>query len=133
MPSLKYNGPSFNRRSPDVYTPDFTRGEIRDVSQGWVDTYRRFLVEPAWTLMDDEPLHNDAGGDGIPDSEWRRNEILSWLAERGIVPTGAYTTKSTLLKMVEEHSAVEEVVPVLEPVETISEPTEDEAVETITE
>jgi len=131
MPSLKYNGPSFYRRSPDVYTPDFTRGEVRDVSQGWVDTYRRFLVEPAWTLMGDEALHNDAGSDGIPDGEWRRSEILSWLAERGMVPSGAYSTKSTLLNMVEEHTTPSPVLEIPAPV--LADVVEDEAVETITE
>jgi len=119
LPSLRYNGKSFYARSPDAYTPDFTRGEVREVSQGWVDTYRRFLVEPSWSLIGDEPPHHDEGGDGIPDSSWRRPEIMSWLAERGIVPTSAYTTKSGALKMVEEYINPEPVVeapPVEEPV-----------------
>ena len=129
MPSLRYNGKSFYARSPDAYMPDFTRGEVREVSQGWVDTYRRFLVEPSWTLLGDEPPHHDEGGDGIPDSSWRRPEIMSWLAERGIVPTATYTTKSGALKLVEDYlnpepavvAPVEEAVVEAPPVEEVLE------------
>ena len=84
MPSVRYNGPSFYRRSPDAYTPDWTRGEVRDVTQEWVDEYRRFLVAPYFTLEGDEAPTVDVGNDGIPDDSWRRADISAWLRSQGV-------------------------------------------------
>ena len=101
MPQVKYHGPEFWRRSPDVYHPDFTRGEVREVSQAWLDQWRNWLVEPYFTLEGDEAPHVDAGNDGIPDASWRRKEIITWLESYDIELSGGYYTKSALLGLVE--------------------------------
>ena len=101
MPLVTYKGPEFYRRSPDVYHPDFTRGEVREVSQAWLDKHRRRLVEPYFILEGDEPPHVDAGNDGIPDASWRRKEIIAWLSAYDVELPGAYYTKSALLGLVD--------------------------------
>lgn len=145
MPTVRYNGPSFYRRSPDAYTPDFSRGEVREVSQEWVDEFRRYLVLPYFTLDGDEAPHVDEGNDGIPDSSWRRGAIVTWLTDNGVDLSGSYRTKGTLLTMVDEvinppapepepvpePPVVEEEVVVEEPV--VEETTTEETTETITE
>lgn len=103
MPIVRYNGPSFYRRSPDVYSPDFSRGERREVSQAWVNEWRRLLVEPAFTLTGDEGVTEDLHSDGIPDSGWTNSDITSWLREQGVTIGRGYKTKSTLLAMVQLH------------------------------
>ena len=103
MPIVRYNGPSFYRRSPDAYSPDFSRGEEREVSQAWVNEWRRLLVEPAFTLMGDEGVTEDLHSDGIPDSGWTNSDITSWLREQGVTIGRGYKTKSTLLAMVQLH------------------------------
>jgi hypothetical protein len=104
MPSVRYNGPSFYRRSPDAYTPDWTRGEVRDVTQEWVDEYRRFLVAPYFTLEGDEAPTVDVGNDGIPDDSWRRADISAWLGSQGVeFAASSYRTKTKLLQLVDQH------------------------------
>ena len=104
MPSVRYNGPSFYRRSPDAYTPDWTRGEVRDVTQEWVDEYRRFLVAPYFTLEGDEAPTVDVGNDGIPDDSWRRADISAWLRSQGVeFAASSYRTKTKLLQLVDQH------------------------------
>jgi hypothetical protein len=137
MPILRYNGPSFYGRCPDPATADFTRGEEREVSQMWVDEWRRVLGEPKFTLVGDEGVTIDAGLDGIPDSGWRNSDIKAWLVEREVTISRGYTTKSGLLQLVALHlnppaptpvvvEAVEEIVEevVEEPVEATEEITE---------
>jgi hypothetical protein len=133
MPTVRYNGPSFYRRSPDAYTPDFSRGEVR------------YLVLPYFTLDGDEAPHVDEGNDGIPDSSWRRGAIAAWLTDNGVDLSGSYRTKGTLLTMVDEvlnppapepepvpePPVVEEEVVVEEPV--VEETATEETTETITE
>ena len=122
MPIVRYNGPSFYRRSPDAYSHDFTRGESREVSQAWVDEWRRYLVEPAFTLTGDEGVTEDLHSDGIPDSGWTNSDITSWLREQGVTVGRGYKTKSTLLELVDLHlnpppaepAVVEEPEPVVE-------------------
>jgi hypothetical protein len=103
LPIVRYNGPSFYRRSPDAYSPDFTRGEGREVSQAWVDQWRRYLVEPAFTLTGDEGVTEDLHSDGLPDSGWTNSDITSWLREQGVTVGRGYKTKSTLLELVDLH------------------------------
>ena len=101
---MRYNGPSFYRRSPDAYTRDFTRGEVRDVSQAWVDQWRRLLVAPYFSLEGDEAPTADEGEDGIPDESWRRGDISAWLNSQGVeFAASSYWTKTKLLQLVDQH------------------------------
>lgn len=102
MPQIRYNGPSFYGRCADPTAADFTRGEVREVSQDWLDQWRRTIGEPKFSILGDEGITVDAGNDGIPDSGWKRGDILAWLADNGVTPTGAYVTKSGLLTLVDE-------------------------------
>ncbi len=129
MPTVRYNGPSFYRRSPDAYSPDFTRGEVREVTQGWVDEFSRYLVTPYFTVEGSEAVHRDEGNDGIPDASWRRGAIVKWLGEQGVDLSGSYRTKTSLLAMVDSHLNP----PIVEP-EVIEEPViEEEVIEEVIE
>tara|TARA_R100001509_G_scaffold152970_1_gene113593 strand:+ start:226 stop:615 length:390 start_codon:yes stop_codon:yes gene_type:complete len=104
MPKVRYNGPSFNRRSPDPYTPVWTRGETREVKQEWVDKYRPRLPAPYFTLEGDEAPTVDEGNDGIPDDSWRRADISAWLGSQGVeFAASSYRTKTKLLQLVDQH------------------------------
>ena len=84
--------------------PDFTRGEVRDVSQEWVDQWRRLLVTPYFSLEGDEAPTADEGEDGIPDESWRRGDISAWLNSQGVeFAASSYRTKTKLLQLVDQH------------------------------
>ena len=131
MPTLRYNGPSFYGRCPDPATGDFTRGEEREVTQSWVDEWRRNLGAPKFTLIGDEGVTVDAGLDGIPDAGWKNADIKAWLAERDITLSRGYTTKSGLLALVEEHLNPPISTPVV--VEEVVEEMIEEVVEEVVE
>lgn len=97
MPQVTFLGPYFERRGPDGRT-DFTRAKPQKVSQAWLDQWRGRLPASHWRIEGDagESL---AARDGVPDSSWRRKDILTWLADYAIKPAG-YATKSTLLNLV---------------------------------
>ena len=100
MPTVTYKGPWFTRRNPDSTLPDFERGKTIEVSQAWLDQYRGRLGD-SHLIDGDEPAHSDDGNDGIPDSSWRRTEIIKWLNAYGVDTAGGYKTKSSLLSLVE--------------------------------
>ena len=100
MPQIRFNGPSFYGRCADPLAADFTRGEVREVSQDWMNQWRTTIGAPKFSILGDDGITIDAGNDGIPDSGWTRKDILAWLAENGVTPTGAYVTKSGLLTLV---------------------------------
>lgn len=113
MPILRYNGPSFYGRCPDPATGDFTRGEEREVTQLWLDEWRRNIGAPKFTLIGDEGVTIDAGLDGIPDAGWRNTDIKAWLVEKNVTISRGYTTKSGLLSLVNEHLNPPEPIPVV--------------------
>lgn len=58
----------------------------------------------------------DAGADGVPDSGWRRADIISWLAKYDANP-GRYATKTQLLGIVDalmNPDRIEEVADIAE-------------------
>ena len=137
MPTVTYKGPWFSRRNLDSTLPDFERGRAIEVSQAWLDQYRGRLGD-SHLIDGDEPTHSDEGGDGLPDSSWRRTEIIKWLNAYGVDTAGGYKTKSSLLSLVEvvlspeaEEELEDEVVE--EPVEEVIETTENETTEIETE
>jgi len=102
------------------------RGEERQVSQAWVDQYRRKLGDNM-LVVGDEPQHVDTLGDGLPDSGWRKAQIETWLKSYGVAVPGGYKTKTSLLSMVYmvlSPAAEEEIEP---------EPLEEEVVDEILE
>ena len=131
MPIIKYNGPSFYGRCPDPKMTDFTRGEEKEVSQTWVDEWRRVIGEPKFTLIGDEGVTIDAGSDGIPDAGWRNSDIKAWLTERNVTISRGYTTKSGLLTLVEETLNPPAPTPVVEEAveEAVEAPIETETLE----
>lgn len=130
VPRVTYTGPFYTRRNPDVYSPDFVRGKPIEVSQGWLDLWRRKLGDNH-LIEGDEGVHVDIGNDGIPDSGWKKAEIVAWLSGAGVDAGSGYKTKTTLLSLVGSvlSPPVEE-----EPVATVAEPTVvEETVEEILE
>ena len=125
MPQIRFNGPSFYGRCADPSAADFTRGEVRSVSQDWMNQWRTTIGAPKFSILGDAGITADAGNDGIPDSGWTRKDILAWLAENGVIPAGAYVTKSGLLTLVDGvlNPVVEEVLntPEITEVETTGE------------
>jgi len=98
-----------------------------------LDENRHWLLKDDYIIEGDEAPHSDAGNDGIPDSQWRKADIMAWLDDNGIPIAGGYKTKSSLLSLVEEAlspAPVEEsVVEAAEVVESIAEePVVEEAV-----
>ena len=99
MPTVTYRGRSWSTRNCDPTHRDFIRGEAREVTTAWLDTYVHRLGDD-FLIEDYEAPTVDAGKDGVPDSGWSRADIAKWLANYDIKPKG-YATKSTLLSLVE--------------------------------
>ena len=100
MPKVTYKGPYFARRRPDK-PGEFTRGETIIVAQEWLNRWRNRLPESHFTVEGDSGVTVDLGDDGIPDSNWSRKDIISWLGERNVAMSG-YVTKIAALALVEE-------------------------------
>jgi hypothetical protein len=100
VPLVTYLGPRYAFRRPD--TPDeFTRGNTVEVSQEWIDTYRKYLfVNNKFDVKGDAGVTTDGGNDGIPDSGWTKKDIGNWLKAQGVGFAG-YATKSKLLGLAE--------------------------------
>jgi len=133
MPTVTYAGKWYSRAGRDPSIGEWIRGSRRTVSQSWLDENRHWLLKDDYIIEGDEAPHSDAGNDGIPDSQWRKADIMAWLDDNGIPIAGGYKTKSSLLSLVEEAlspAPVEEsVVEAAEVVESIAEePVVEEAV-----
>ena len=121
MPQVTFLGPFFIRRSPDGASEDFTRGVTREVTQAWLDQWGGKLPNSHWRVEGANYTSGVELGE-IPDSSWKRKQILKWLGNYGIKPQG-YATKSTLLELVKtvmDPDSVDEVS------EMVAETAEDE-------
>tara|TARA_Y100000004_G_scaffold115378_1_gene129553 strand:- start:43 stop:459 length:417 start_codon:yes stop_codon:yes gene_type:complete len=102
LPKVVYDGPLPTQR---VGWGTLIRGQVQEISQETLDTFRNSLTN--CRIWEDAPatvevVSVDAGLDGIPDSGWTRNDIISWLTEQG-VSTRAGLTKAQLLSRVDAH------------------------------
>tara|TARA_B100000963_G_C22248550_1_gene503157 strand:- start:94 stop:465 length:372 start_codon:yes stop_codon:yes gene_type:complete len=78
------------------------RGEVREVSQEWLNKYRHWARQkgPKNLIIEgDEGITADEGNDGLPDSGWTKKDITGWLKDKGVTVTG-YATKAKLLDKV---------------------------------
>ena len=131
---MTYIGANYSRPSRDSKLSDWVRGRGKNVTQEWLDNNRGTLDPSEYLVEGDEAPHSDLFNDGVPDGNWRKAEILSWLDANGVSVTGGYKTKSALLALVQDALSppvVEE--PVEEPVETIPEVVEEPIVEEVEE
>ena len=99
---MKFLGPYNVRRSPCGRSEDFFRGIPRNVTQAWLDQWRRALPASHWLIEGDAgPVSEtvDAGNDGVPDSGWTRKDIMNWLNKYDAIPS-RYATKTQLLVIV---------------------------------
>lgn len=101
MPTVTYKGPWYSRPSRDARMPEWQRGRAVTVSQDWLDNWRHSL-SPDFAVVGDEGAFHDLFNDGLPDSGWRRKEILDWLSDNGVAVSNGYKTKTALLALVEE-------------------------------
>jgi len=100
LPKVVYDGPLPTQR---VGWGTLIRGQVHEVSQDALDTFRHKLTNcRIWEDASATVESVDAGLDGIPDSGWTRNDIISWLTEQG-VSTRAGLTKAQLLSRVDAH------------------------------
>jgi hypothetical protein len=130
VPYLTYKGPFYERRSPDRTVPSFKRGERREVSQEWLNTFRRKINDTQYLIEGDEGVHFDEGNDGLPDMSWTKAKIVEWLEDNGSSVGGGYRTKTKLLELVDE--VLNPPAPVAEPVVEEA-PVEETEIETETE
>jgi len=100
VPTVTFLGPHSVRRSPDGLIDPFSRGIPSRVSQAWIDEWRHRLPASHWTIEGDGGKTADAGSGGVPDSSWRRKDIITWVAAYDAKPKG-YATKTQLLDIVD--------------------------------
>ena len=108
------------------------RGQVREVSQEWLDKYRQWAIQkgPKNLLIEgDEGVTKDAGNDGLPDSGWTKKDITTWLKDKGVTVTG-YATKGKLLDKVKTALNPPAPEPVVEEVLVEETKAEDPIVET---
>ena len=117
MPTVTYLGPQYSRAAFDGR--EWLRKVPRDVSKSWVEAHANHLQADCWKVEGMEmpsapvvvkftedveeviPPASDTGG--IPDGEWTRAAIRTWLKEQNVTIPKTYTTKAKLLSLVEEH------------------------------
>ena len=118
MPKITYIGSNPYLKLRD--DTEMYRGEVREVSQEWLNKYRHWARQkgPKNLLIEgDEGITADEGNDGLPDSGWTKKDITGWLKDKGVTVTG-YATKAKLLDKVKTtlnppapEPVVEEVAP----------------------
>ena len=101
MPSVTFLGPFYERRRADTIGP-WLRGEVVEVSQEWLNEWRHTLPSSRFEINGDEGESLD-DGDGIPDPNWSRRDILQWLADNNVDIGSGYVTKSGALALVAGH------------------------------
>ena len=101
MPTVTFLGPFFER--PMRHTMGmWTRGEVVEVSQHWLNEWRHSLSASHFLIEGEEGVTTDAGNDGLPDTGWSRKDILAWMNTNNISTGGGYLTKTAALKLIEE-------------------------------
>lgn len=100
LPTVTYNGPLPTLR---VGWGMLIRGQPQDVSQETLDIFHTQLNGLTVSGNDNapEPETVDLGNDGLPDSGWRRVDIIDWLKVNK-VHTRAGLTKAQLLERADE-------------------------------
>ena len=117
LPQVRFLGPFHSIQSNDKQKT-FYRGVTTEVSQEWLDLHQnQFVGNANFEISGYEAPTVDADGDGLPDDDWRRADIMDWLKERGVPIGRTYKTKTALLAMVEEHLNPPAPEPVAEVVE----------------
>lgn len=99
LPTVTFLGPFFERPMRHAMGM-WTRGEVVEVSQQWLDEWRHTLPASRF-LIEGESI--DQGNDGLPDTGWSRKDIIAWLKDKNISTGSGYLTKTAGLKLVEEH------------------------------
>tara|TARA_R100001163_G_C5058404_1_gene195015 strand:+ start:1588 stop:1992 length:405 start_codon:yes stop_codon:yes gene_type:complete len=124
---MTYKGPFYERKSPDPKVPAFIRGQKREVSQEWLDEFRRKISDTVFLIEGDEGVHIDLDGDGLPDDGWTRANIIKWLEDNGSSVGGGYKTKTKLLSLVDK--VLNPPAPVVVPEPVVEEAPVEEIVE----
>ena len=101
MPTVTFLGPFFER--PMRHTMGmWTRGEVVEVEQEWLNEWRHTLPASHFLIEGEEGVTTDAGNDGLPDTGWSRKDILAWMNTNDISTGSGYLTKTAALKLIEE-------------------------------
>jgi len=130
LPKITYIGSNPYLKLRD--DTEMYRGQVREVSQEWLDKYRQWAIQkgPKNLLIEgDEGVTKDAGNDGLPDSGWTKKDITTWLKDKGVTVTG-YATKGKLLDKVKTALNPPAPEPVVEEVLVEETKAEDPIVET---
>jgi len=130
LPKITYIGSNPYLKLRD--DTEMYRGQVREVSQEWLNKYRQWATQkgPKNLLIEgDEGVTKDAGNDGLPDSGWTKKDITTWLKDKGVTVTG-YATKGKLLDKVKTALNPPAPEPVVEEVLVEETKAEDPIVET---
>ena len=101
MPTVTYLGPAYSTVL-DGHETRFRRVPF-EVDNEWLNTWRARMDPKSWLIEGDENTPTvDEVNDGVPDTGWKRTDILVWLSTNGIEPTG-YTTKGRALELVADY------------------------------
>ena len=95
MPSVTFLGPFYETRHK---TGSWIRGEKVEVTQKWLEDNQKFLPIKRFKIEGEEILSTD-----IPDENWNRKDIISWLKDVGVQTGNGYLTKSAALLLVQKH------------------------------
>jgi hypothetical protein len=106
MPTILWRGPERTVRTKyghyDRHTPV-------EVSQAWLDERRGAFKDTHWQITDDYEgvTFTQDDGDGLPDENWLKADIQTWLADHGVQMSGVRATKAKMLERVDEVLAAE--------------------------
>ena len=100
MPTATYLGPWYSVPNSDSSRPSWMRNRPQTVSTEWLDAWGHRLSPDHFKIEGYELPTKDDGNDGLPDSGWRKADIMAWLDSQGASAGSGYKTKTTLLSLV---------------------------------
>jgi len=95
LPSVTFLGPFYETQHK---TGSWLRGEKVEVTQEWLEDNQKFLPLNKFKIEGEGNLSTD-----IPDENWNRKNIISWLKGVGVQTGNGYLTKSAALLLVQKH------------------------------
>ncbi len=99
MPTVTFLGPFYETRNK---TGSWVRGEQVEVTQEWLEDNQRFLPREKFKIEGGVSVPTNKKS-AIPDENWNRKDMISWLKDKGVQMGNGYLTKSAALLLVQKH------------------------------
>ncbi len=109
MPTIYWRGPERTDSPHQVRSLRQARRHRRSPKHGWMSDDGAFEGDTLADNLEDYPgvPFTQDDGDGLPDENWLKADIQTWLADHGVQMSGVRATKAKMLERVDEVLAAE--------------------------